>query len=400
MAAINKVPMSPIKKRQYMVIFSLLVIIFALAAAASILFSTKKPVAAPANDVNVTRRNFSNQGDDIDPAQVWRTTEAANLKNMKEELAAQQRQIEQMRKGSKDGTPESNQDMQKRIDELQARLDQMQQMPVQGLPPQGDLEGTPRLEPPREPIRGIMRVDVSAPKKPSSAKSGQSNAPDRNVTTKEGESYIPSASFVRGVLLSGLDAPTGGQAQQNPHPAVIEILDMVSMPNWFKSNYKKCRLLANGAGDLSSERAFMRLERMSCVREDGAAFDIQVRGYVADETGKAGMRGRLVSKQGAVLARALLAGVASGIGDAFAEGNYITSTSALGSIQTQKEGKEFELGVSKGVGSALNKLADYYIRTAEQMYPIVEIDAGRPVDIIFTQGFVIPTLEQPERNFS
>ena len=41
---------------------------------------------------------------------------------------------------------------------------------------------------------------------------------------------------------------------------------------------------------------------------------------LAGEDGKAGMRGRLVSKQGQLLANALLAGVASGIGQAFPEG--------------------------------------------------------------------------------
>jgi conjugal transfer pilus assembly protein TraB len=248
-------------------------------------------------------------------------------------------------------------------------------------------------------IKGILRVELGSGsaqanksgKAPSGAgKPGAANpssAASENTTgTENAETYIPAGTFMRGVLLAGLDAPTGGQAQQNPHPVIIEVMDMASLPNRFKADYKNCRFTANGAGDLSSERAYIRLDRLSCISEDGGALDIGVKGYIADQTGKAGVRGRLVSKQGQVLANALVAGVASGIGTAFAQSSTTTSTSALGSTQTIKDGEQLQAGIGTGVGNALQQLSKYYISLAEKMFPIIEVDAGQPVDIVITKG--------------
>ena len=203
------------------------------------------------------------------------------------------------------------------------------------------------------------------------------------------DTYVPAGTFMRGVLLAGLDAPTGGQAQQNPHPVILEIVDFANMPNKFKADYKSCRVVANGTGDLSSERAYIRLDRVSCISDDGGAIDVALKGYVADGTGKAGIRGKLVSKQGTVLANALLAGVASGIGHAFTQGAMTTSTSALGSTQTVKDGQQLQAGVGQGVGNALNQLSKYYISLAEKIFPVIEVDAGQAVDIVITRGFSI-----------
>jgi len=37
----------------------------------------------------------------------------------------------------------------------------------------------------------------------------------------------------------------------------------------------------------------------------------------------------------------------------------------------------------------MDRLARYYIALAEKMFPIVEVDAGRMVDIVLTQGISI-----------
>jgi conjugal transfer pilus assembly protein TraB len=40
-----------------------------------------------------------------------------------------------------------------------------------------------------------------------------------------------------------------------------------------------------------------------------------------------------------------------------------------------------------GLGGALDKYADFYIKRAEQMQPVIQVAAGRIVDIVFSQGF-------------
>jgi conjugal transfer pilus assembly protein TraB len=54
-------------------------------------------------------------------------------------------------------------------------------------------------------------------------------------------------------------------------------------------------------------------------------------------------------------------------------------------------GKQFQAGVGTGVGKALDRLSQYYITLAEKMFPIIEVDAGRTVDVVFTKGFSLDT---------
>jgi len=89
-------------------------------------------------------------------------------------------------------------------------------------------------------------------------------------------SVIPAGSFVRGILLSGLDAPTGGRAQSQPHPVLIRIVDRAVLPNLFKADIRDCFVIGAGYGDLASERAYIRLEALSCVKKSGEVVERKV----------------------------------------------------------------------------------------------------------------------------
>ncbi|MBI5899073.1 MAG: conjugal transfer protein TraB [Rhodocyclales bacterium] len=190
------------------------------------------------------------------------------------------------------------------------------------------------------------------------------DATKSNPAARDARRYIPSGAFTRAILLGGLDAPTGGQSQRNPQPVLLRLVDNAVLPNHFRSRIKECFVVGAGYGDVSSERAYIRTESLSCVTRDGTAIDVPIKGYVAGEDGKAGMRGRLVSKQGQLLANALLAGVASGIGQAFQQSSTTMSVSPLGATSTVEPGKQFEAGFGT----------------------VIEIDAGRTVDVVITQG--------------
>ncbi|MDI9335451.1 MAG: TraB/VirB10 family protein, partial [Gammaproteobacteria bacterium] len=145
----------------------------------------------------------------------------------------------------------------------------------------------------------------------------------------------------------------------------------------------------SGHGDLSSERAYLRVDRMSCINADGGAIDVAVRGYVSGEDGKVGLRGRLITKSGQVLANAVVVGVLSGLGEAVRQGAVTTTTATATGAQTNAVNNALEYGVGTGIGKAMDRIAQYYIKLAEKLFPIVEVDAGRTVDIILTRGVTI-----------
>jgi conjugal transfer pilus assembly protein TraB len=211
---------------------------------------------------------------------------------------------------------------------------------------------------------------------------------------RNAETYIPAGTYIRGVVLHGIDAPTGGQSQQNPHPVLIQLADDAVLPNKFRSALKNCMITANGYGDIAAERAYIRTDRLSCIDEDGGAVDVSLKGYVAGEDGKTGMRGRVVEKTGRILANAMLAAVGSGIGQAFKAQGTVTSVNALGGT-TEQVTDGFKAGFGGGVNKAFDKLSEYYIKVAERMFPVVEVNGGRVVDIVVSRGV---SIERSKKN--
>ena len=258
------------------------------------------------------------------------------------------------------------------------------------LPPPTSVPGQPAPVgvPPAMPERGIESGEMGTA--PDARLSSGPDTGKEKPAAKTPGTYLPSGSFVRAVLLAGLNAPTGGQAQSNPHPVLLRLVDHAQLPNQFRLKAKDCLIVGSGYGDLSSERAYIRTESLSCVSPRGESLDLPIKGYVAGEDGKAGVMGRLITKQGQVLANALIAGIGSGLGQAFQQSATTTSTSPLGSTSTVKSGEEFKAGISSGVGKAMDRLAQYYISLAEKLYPVVEVDAGRLVDVVITKGALLP----------
>jgi conjugal transfer pilus assembly protein TraB len=203
-------------------------------------------------------------------------------------------------------------------------------------------------------------------------------------------SFLP-VGFTRAVLLGGLAAPTGGQAQANPVPVLLRMADLSVLPNGYRAMVKDCLVIGEGYGEHSAERAYIRATLLSCVMRDGQVLEVPIKGSVFGEDGMNGMMGKLVTKQGAILGNALLAGIASGIGQGIAQASQVTATTALGSVSTTKTDTDSILkqGFGTGVGKALDRLAQYYINLAERTFPVIEVLPGRVVDIVIQQGVTL-----------
>ncbi|WP_019406467.1 TrbI/VirB10 family protein [Stutzerimonas stutzeri] len=224
-------------------------------------------------------------------------------------------------------------------------------------------------------------------------------AKDEDQEDKELSVTIPAGSILSGVLVTGMDAPTGKQAQRDPFPSLLRIKSEAILPNRFRADFRECMLIAGGWGDLSSERAYMRAERISCVRNDGTVLEAPIEAYATGEDGKTGLRGRLVSKQGQLIARSLMAGLMEGAASAF----DVRQVPSINITRGFQDGGETQAPVyeqafdsnalqaagARGAGSALERIADYYLEMAENIFPVIEIDAMRNVDFIVNKGMTV-----------
>lgn len=227
------------------------------------------------------------------------------------------------------------------------------------------------------PQPGIRTIKASTPP----AQTAQVSAKKKHPTV-----YLPSGSIVSGVLLNGMDAPTGRNASSDPLPVLVRIKHEAIMAGRRKLDLRECHALAAGFGDLSSERLYLRAEKISCIRSDGGVIDMPIAMYAVGEDGKAGLRGKLNSKQGAVLARAMVAGFAEGISRAFSNNNYSPVIPGGGFDLGAQGGQLAESGFSGGASSALDRIASYYLRMSEAMFPVIEVSGGRPVTFVVLNG--------------
>jgi conjugal transfer pilus assembly protein TraB len=230
--------------------------------------------------------------------------------------------------------------------------------------------------------------------------------PDRKETgkiKKEEESFIwiPTGSVTKAVLLSGIDVPTSLSAKSEPYPVLLMLSDLSLIPNDFKMNLKGCFVVGSGFGNIVEERAYIRTETLSCVKRDGTPWEVPLKAQVVGEDGKLGMRGKIVSKQGRQIALSIVTGILSGLGQSLsprAPIQFVETKREEGkyTLLTPNVGEALEAAGLTGVGSALSRVADYYLKLAEQMYPVIEIEAGREVEIFVVKGGRLSPQEKPK----
>lgn len=375
------------RARQYLVLGSLGTAFLGLVFGSVALWDNQ-PAMTPQNGKETLQsKNIATPGAQADPRDVWMAQSSQQMKEMDSVIQSLKQKLNEVEQ--KQVTPPTPQQQPASI---LPPLPPMQP-PAQPIPPplpdaSSPGAGTKADLPlqPREP--GIATFEVSDARAPSK---------DEGNPAQTGKTYIPSGSFMRVALMGGLDAPTGGQAQNNPWPVLMRVQDNAFLPNRYRAKVKECFMLGQGYGDISSERAYMRLESLSCVLNSGEVVDTPAKGYIVGEDGKAGMRGRLVSKQGQILANALMTGIIAGIGQGFQQSATSYSTTPLGSVGTVNSGQQFQAGIGAGIGKALDRLSQYYITLAEKMFPIIEVDAGRVVDVVLTKGVTLglgPTFDE------
>ena len=206
------------------------------------------------------------------------------------------------------------------------------------------------------------------------------------------DAWLPAGSHAEAIVLAGVDASAGVSSQGDPRPVLLRIVG----PGWTAADdgtalavdIDGCTVTGAAHGDLSSEKVYARLRTLTCAGDEpGTVRETQVAGFVAG-AGKTGVRGPVVSREGALVEKAFLAGLVSGLGEgaasAFAPQAVATGTgAAVSNTGLDEIGRA---GLGSGASSAGRKVADYLIRRAEQYQPVIQLQAGTRVTVVFIEG--------------
>ena len=366
------------------IILAVLVTVLVVFAILIAIFTQEKPKAkkeAPATTIHLDNDSFNEEH--------FVTTYGAQMSALEKEvraLSAQLKREEERKKReakTKDSTAQFNDEFSDTNIGLESSASSLSASNAYHTYSQAKRSET---QGPRLVIKKVSDAEIV--NKPQSAKKDE--IAKNRTKERKADDLLITGSFARARLLNGVEAPTGGQANGNPVPMLLEIRDPAFLPNRYRSDVKRCMVTANATGDLSSERVLVRLDRLSCITESRGAIDVKLTGYVTGEDGKTGLKARVVTRSGQAIANALLVGTLSGLGEAVSLAAQDSTTNFAGTV-THSVNNPWRAGLGEGMQDALDRVADYYLKLADKIFPVLEVDAGRDVDIVITQSASIAT---------
>lgn len=366
------------------IILAVLVTVLVVFAILIAIFTQEKPKTkkeAPATTIHLDNESFNEEH--------FVTTYGAQMSALEKEvqaLSAQLKREEERKKReakTKDSTAQFNDEFSETNIGLESSASSLSASNAYHTYPQAKRS---EAQGPRLVIKKVSDAEIV--NKPQSAKKDE--IAKNRTKERKADDLLITGSFARARLLNGVEAPTGGQANGNPVPMLLEIRDPAFLPNRYRSDVKRCMVTANATGDLSSERVLVRLDRLSCITESRGAIDVKLTGYVTGEDGKTGLKARVVTRSGQAIANALLVGTLSGLGEAVSLAAQDSTTNFAGTV-TNSVNNPWRAGLGEGMQDALDRVADYYLKLADKIFPVLEVDAGRDVDIVITQSASIAT---------
>lgn len=384
-------------KKRWMMVGAIGIAIMVLAS--SMASSRKAPEAPVKKDVGVvdtTPKGMSSQKD-------WKAQTGAEMATLKKQFEESQR---------------SQRELMSSVEMLRKELTQRPAgAPAAAAQPVGTSGANLSLPPPPEPPRSLV-TGIQAPAGAASGVSVQPPAPavapepkrasarafiptptaadaaaadetriEEMALNNERRGTLPANSFVKATLLSGVEAFTGGTAQSQPQPLVVRLDANAVLPNAAAYDIKGCHVLASVWGDLSSERVFGRLATLTCVDTNNRlVLSEEVEGAIMDSDGKNGIRGEVQDRQGAKLARSLLAGFAQGMSTAMGAAQSTVTQTAFGATSSVDPSKIFKSSSYSGAEKAAQTLSEFYLKQAEATMPVIAIDVGRKIHVVFTKS--------------
>lgn len=205
-------------------------------------------------------------------------------------------------------------------------------------------------------------------------------------------SVLPLGSYVKTRVLTGVEANS-----DEAYPMLLQADYAFVGPNSTKVDMSGCFFISKAKGNLSTERVMGEITDMSCVRANGEHFKRKVRGYVVGDDSTIGVTGQLISKQGQVLAAAVIANLAKGAGDALALAQQ-SQTIAVGNTgsaatATNITGSTAAFVGGKAIADAGTVIANWYLNYATKLTPSIAIGSGRDIWIVMLDDVQVPSLD-------
>lgn len=367
----DKLNSNKIMKKQVITTVSLFLVFAILLYAFVNIGASKKTVPSNSNNSKKEKFNVEVGSKSLDPEVLWRNHFEDKLHDEKNKTEAK---IENLKKSVDIKTDDTLQAAKNETENLRHQLSMV----------------TERLEEISEKMDNIQEEKQNSKSPIREGKIDVKSIYDEDDISlpKSTYNYIPETSYVKGILVGGISVSTGLKAATEPVPVVIRLTNRGNLPKKFGVDIKDCRILGSAYGDLSSERAIIRAESMVCQnRVIEEVLTTKIAGMIYGDDGANGIKGKVVDMSQKHIKNAAIGGILSGFSGSMKKQGAL-NISAFGALSSREPTFKENLrdNTMNGMGNAAEKIADYYLRQAENMSPILIIPGGTKVDILFLKG--------------
>ncbi len=181
---------------------------------------------------------------------------------------------------------------------------------------------------------------------------------------------LPSGSYVKAKLLTGVEVPEG-----KTYPVLAQLDYAFIAPSNTRIDLSGCFLILKSTGDLSTESVQFQATKLSCVSKKGMMFERKVNGFIADnKDSNFAVKGEVLSKQGRVARMALVSSI-------------VEKASTL--ISGAKSGTTKALGSSGGDAASI--VANWYLKQAQSLLPTIRVGSGQDIWVVMADRVDLPT---------
>lgn len=221
-----------------------------------------------------------------------------------------------------------------------------------------------------------------------------------DIEVYDASQYVPANSYVSAKVLVGVDSTTGVTNAADPKPVLMRLegpaVGVGTGGKFQETDLTGCMVNGAAYAELSSEKVYIKLQKMTCPVGPNKYMTTKVEGYVTYK-GKAGVRGRVVSREGTFANKAFIAGIFQGLGQASQMNVQRTisgvqnGTNGSTSItETPLTGSQIaSTAIGSGISNGASMISQYEIQRAEQYQPVIEMPTGLEVEIVFLEGVKI-----------
>lgn len=323
------------------------------------------------------------------------SAQKSELLQMKKQQAEQLKQIEEMKKMMEKKT-ENEEDVKanKGVDFKYSHSNQKEDDDSYPLPFQNFQNINSQAAIAQKPVEKTTKIENIQDSMVFDIKKNDDNSTDDDKNISLGKKNITLAPgvLIKARLISGVRAPTLTKAVHEPQPVFLKVTDLAILPNRGKLNIKECMIKGEAKGDLATETVFIRTNFLSCTTNDGEILISKLSGSVFGTSGSNGIAGVVVSKQGALLGRSLIAGFVDGFAKSGSSQYQSVLTSTTGTLTTNDGMSSDEMlksGAYGGIAKAGAEMSKFYMDMVKQIEPSIEIKPNIDVDVMVTDVSVI-----------